>query len=121
MFKKPIYINYKHEIIVQAYLDLLETSVKELCGSDKNKLNAFIEVADVIIDHHNNYKAGTHEGNYSDFMSIIPTNFTAMVSGFLVGHENKENTRSVEIYRQILLDYAYRLVKDLETIKINNE
>ena len=54
-------------------------------------------------------------------MSIIPTNFTAMVSGFLVGHENKENTRSIEIYRQILLDYAYRLVKDLETIKINNE
>ena len=51
-------------------------------------------------------------------MSIIPTNFTAMLNGFLTGIENKDNAGSVRIYKQILTDYAYRVVKDLEHIKL---
>ena len=118
MFKKPIYVDYKHEIIIQSYLDIVFVSIKELVGSDENKLKEFIDVANIIIEHHNNYRTATNEGNYLDFMSIIPTNFTAMINGFLVGYEDEDNRKSVRIYKQILTDYAYRVVKDLEHIKL---
>ena len=118
MFKKPIYVDYKHEIIIQSYLDIIFVSIKELVGSDESKLKEFIDVANIIIEHHNNYRTATNEGNYLDFMSIIPTNFTAMLNGFLTGIENKDNAGSVRIYKQILTDYAYRVVKDLEHIKL---
>ncbi len=121
MFNKPIYVDYKHEIIIEAYFDLIYVTIKELCGSDESKLTEFLDVANIIIEHHNNYKTIAHEGNYADFMSIIPTNFTAMINGFLVGYEDEDNRKSVRIYQQILTDYAYRLVKELETVKTIND
>ena len=121
MLKKPIYVNYQHEIAVETYFDLVYVTIKELCGSDVEKFEDFIHISNVIIDHHNNYKHNTNEGNYLDFMSIIPTNFTAMVNGFLTGIENKENKSSVRIYQEIITNHAYKLVKELEVIKLTNE
>ena len=121
MFKKPIYVNYQHEITVEAYFDIIYVTMKELCGLDEEKFDDFIHISNIIIEHHNNYRAATNEGNYLDFMSIIPTNFTALINGFLAGIENKDNKSSVRIYKEILTNHAYRLVKELETIKLTNE
>ena len=121
MFSKPIYVNYQHEIAVEGYFDLIYITMKELCGSDVEKFEDFIYISNVIIQHHNEYKKNSNEGNYLDFMSIIPTNFTSMLNGFLTGIENENNKSSVAIYNEILTNHAYRLVKELETIRRTNE
>ena len=121
MLKKPVYVNYQHEIAVEAYFDLVYVTIKEICGQDTNKFEDFIYICNIIIEHHNNYKHNINEGNYLDFMSIIPTNFTSMINGFLTGIENKQNASAVRIYKELITNQAYKLVKELEQIKILND
>ena len=75
----------------------------------------------MIIEYHNGYRKGTDEGNFTDFLSIIPTNYSCMVSGFLAGFENKENRKEVRMYRFMLSDYAHEVVSDLENLKLEND
>ena len=56
MLKKPVYVNYQHEIAVEAYFDLVYVTIKEICGQDTNKFEDFIYICNIIIEHHNNYK-----------------------------------------------------------------
>tara|TARA_R100000458_G_scaffold55931_1_gene60367 strand:- start:8306 stop:8668 length:363 start_codon:yes stop_codon:yes gene_type:complete len=120
MLKKPVYANIQHQIILQDYFDLILTSINEVTEQE-SKVKDFIDVANVIIDHHNNYRKGTHEGNWLDFLSIIPTHFSIMISGYLCGLETKENRKEVRAYRLLLSDYGFTLVDRLQKIQIENE
>ena len=121
MLLKPISISQEHKVILQAYLDLIQASIKEVTKDDKEKYNNFIDISNIIIEHHNNYRDNLQTGNYLDFMNIIPTNFTCLVNGFLTGLEDKENRKKVIMYRHMLSEYSFRMIDDLQNLKILNE
>lgn len=117
MLKKPIYANYQHEAIVKEYLALIINSIDDLTGKNEEKFNDFLDVCNIIIDYHNKYKMHATKGNYHDFLSIIPTNFSIMTTGFLCGFETKRNRKKTRAYRFMLSDIAFKVVEDLEKIK----
>ena len=89
MFKEAITINYLHKILLTDYFKLLEQTIDDCTGRNNSKYNDYIDIANLIIEHHNQYRKNTTIGNYHDFMSIIPTNMSIMTTGFLAGLENK--------------------------------
>tara|TARA_R110002051_G_scaffold133403_1_gene206774 strand:- start:198 stop:560 length:363 start_codon:yes stop_codon:yes gene_type:complete len=113
---KPIYINHQHEAIVQSYLDTIFDSVREVVIED-SKYNDFIDIANVIIDYHNQYSEHKNIGNFDDFLMIIPINFSTMVSGFFCGYENKSNATRVKIHRHLLSEFGLHVCKDLKKLK----
>lgn len=97
------------------------TAVAEVTKRNTSKFNDFIDVANIIIEHHNSYKHDMSEGNFYDFMSIIPTNMSVAIQGFMAGIETKRNSVKVRAYRVMLTNYAFDLVNSLGKIKLYNE
>ncbi len=116
---RPIYISKQHEVIIQSYLDSIHESVNEL--TTQSKYNDFLDISNIIIEYHNAYSEGKHEGNLHDFLMIIPVNFSTMVSGFFCGLENKDNASSVRVHRQLLFNYSLKVIQDLQEIQILND
>ena len=121
MLLKPISLNYQHEIALQVYLDMITTSIKDVT-QDEDKFKDFLDVSNIIIEHHNNYKTDVLEdANYQDFISLIPTHFTAMVNGYLVGLENETNRNTVRLYKHLLSEEAYNFIDKVQEIKIEKD
>ena len=121
MLLNPISLNYRHEIILRKYLDNVLTYIKEVTP-DEDRYQEFIDVANIIIEHHNNYRSDVlATANYQDFMSLIPTHFTAMINGYLTGIENEKNRNSVRVYKHILSEEAYNYIDKIQDIKIEKD
>lgn len=114
MLKSPIAINNLHKFLLVEYLELSKTTVKQCTGNNTSRYKDYIDICNVIIDHHNHYKHGSREGNFYDFLSIIPTNMSVMTAGFLAGMETKMNAKNVRTSRFMLTEYAHGLVAQLE-------
>ena len=117
---QPIYINHQHEAIVKSYLDTIFDSVREVVKED-SKYNDFVDIANVIIDYHNQYGDNKTPGNFHDFLMIIPINFSTMVSGFFAGYENKDNGTTVKIHRHLLSEFGLKVIKDLSKLTPTND
>ena len=111
-------INYQHKILLERYTQTVLETIKLITGTNESKYNDFLDVYTIIIDYHNEYKNGLEPGNYLDFLSIIPTNLSIAVQGFLVGIENKRNSARVRAIKLLLNNLAFELVSDMEYIKI---
>mgnify|MGYP003649716914 FL=1 len=121
MLLKPISINYQHEIALQVYLDMITTSIKDVTKNE-DKYKDFIDVANIIIEHHNNYRKDVLVlANYQDFISLIPTHFTAMLNGYLTGLENEKNRNSVRLYKHLLSEEAYNFIEKVQDLKIEQD
>jgi len=121
MLLNPICLNYKHEIALRVYLEMITTTIKDIT-KDESKYKDFIDVANIIIEHHNNYKSDILEvANYTDFMSLIPTHFTAMVNGYLTGIENETNRTSVRVYKHLLSEEAYNFIDKIQDLEIEKD
>ena len=121
MLLKPISINYQHEIALQVYLDMITTTIKDVTKNEE-KYNDFIDVANIIIEHHNNYRKDVLVlANYQDFISLIPTHFTAMLNGYLTGIENENNKNSVRLYKHLLSEEAYNFIDKVQHIEIEQD
>ena len=121
MLSKPICLNYKHEIALSVYLEMITTSIKDIT-KDESKYNNFIDVANIIIEHHNNYKSDVlGMANYQDFISLIPTHFTAMINGYLTGIENETNRNTVRVYKHILSEEAYNYIDKVQDLEIEKD
>ena len=121
MLSKPICLNYKHEIALSVYLEMITTSIKDITKNEE-KYNNFIDVANIIIEHHNNYKSDVlGMANYQDFISLIPTHFTAMINGYLTGIENEINRNTVRVYKHILSEEAYNYIDKVQDLEIEKD
>ena len=121
MLLKPISINYQHEIALQVYLDMITATIKDVTKNE-DKYKDFIDVANIIIEHHNNYRKDVLVlANYQDFISLIPTHFTAMVNGYLTGLENEKNRNTVRLYKQLLSEEGYNFIDKVQDIKIERD
>ena len=121
MLLKPICLNYKHEIALRVYLEMITTTIKDIT-KDESKYKDFIDVANIIIDHHNNYKSDVlGVANYQDFISLIPTHFTAMINGYLTGIENETNRSTVRVYKHLLSEEAYNFIDKVQDLEIEKD
>ena len=117
---KPVYINHHHEVIIETYLDAIHDSVREVT-SDISKYRDFQDISNIIIEYHNRYSDEKNEGNFYDFLMIIPINFSTMVSGYFCGLENKENATLVRIHRNLLYNYGQKVIEDLRKLQPIND
>tara|TARA_Y100000593_G_C4207288_1_gene284930 strand:+ start:116 stop:421 length:306 start_codon:yes stop_codon:yes gene_type:complete len=100
---------------------MITTSIKDIT-KDESKYNNFIDVANIIIEHHNNYKSDVlGMANYQDFISLIPTHFTAMINGYLTGIENEINRNTVRVYKHILSEEAYNFIDKVQDLEIEKD
>ena len=121
MLLKPISINYQHEIALQVYLDMITATIKDVTKNE-DKYKDFIDVANIIIEHHNNYRKDVLVlANYQDFISLIPTHFTAMLNGYLTGLENEKNRNTVRLYKHLLSEEGYNFIEKVQDIKIEQD
>ena len=121
MLLKPISINYQHQVALELYLDMITTTIEDITNND-SKFKDFIDVCNIIIEHHNTYRNDILEiGNYNDFISIIPTHFTAMIQGYLTGLEQEQNRSTIRIYKQLLSQEAYNYIDKVKNINIEKD
>ena len=73
---KPIYVSIQHEIIIKKYLDLVYTSIQDVCKDDKQRYKDFKDIGKLIIEYHNNYGNSAREDNYWDWLMILPINLS---------------------------------------------
>tara|TARA_R100001460_G_scaffold13815_3_gene31162 strand:- start:3031 stop:3393 length:363 start_codon:yes stop_codon:yes gene_type:complete len=118
---KPIFANTMHQIIINDYLKLMLSFVKEI--SSETKYENFKEVLELIIEYHNSYgkDVSVISGNWNDWLMIIPINTSVMVNGFFAGIQTKRNLESIRAYKLLLDNALEMLVRDLRDIEKNNE
>jgi len=122
VLKKPICISIEHSVLVKDYLTTLVNAIEEVTGTNKAKFQDYIDVLNIVIEHHNGYKKHYEEAtNYYDFMSIIPTNMSIMTTGFLAGIETKRNAKKARAYRLYLNNYAFEMVDRLNNLRLQSD
>jgi|TARA_R110002020_G_scaffold29221_2_gene92260 hypothetical protein len=116
---KPIFANTTHQILINDYLNLMLTFAKEI--STKSKYQNFKEVMELVIEYHNSYGEDVEQGNWNDWLMIIPINTSVMVNGFFAGIYTKGNSEIIKSYKLLLDNSLELLVRDLRGIDYNNE
>jgi|TARA_R110002020_G_scaffold55041_2_gene152955 hypothetical protein len=117
--KKPIYANAEHEVIISAYILMIQEFVRDVANDTRYK--NFLEVLSIVIEYHNNYGKGVRENNYWDFLMILPINLTVMTNGFLAGIETKGNSSVVRAYRILLNEMVQDVVSKIERLEPIND
>ena len=121
MLKEPIAINNIHKFLLKEYLQFLDTTIKTCTKSNIDKYLEYIDLCNIVIEHHNGYKKGMGENNFYDFLGIIPTNLSLMSNGFLAGMETKRNAKQIRIFRLLITEYSHDLVEKLDKLEPINE
>jgi len=113
---KPVYINHHHEVLIETYLNTVYDTIQSVVR-EKDKRDDFMDVVDVILEYHNNYGNDRDAGNYRDFLMIIPLNISMMVTGFLAGYEDSSNASMIRVHRELLGQFALRVIEDISKIE----
>tara|TARA_R110002012_G_scaffold203158_1_gene372515 strand:- start:127 stop:486 length:360 start_codon:yes stop_codon:yes gene_type:complete len=117
---KPIYANNEHEIIVSAYIVMIKEFVKDI--SNETRWNNFLDVLEVVIEYHNNYGKGVREnGNYWDWLMILPINLSILTNGYLAAIETKKNSAIVRSYKLLLNEMVQDVVDKIEKLEPIND
>ena len=89
--------------------------------SSPTKYQNFKEVLELIIEYHNSYGKDVNDGNWNDWLMIIPINTSVMVNGFFAGIQTKRNLESIRAYKLLLDNNLDLLVRELRDIDYQNE
>jgi hypothetical protein len=117
---KPIYSNQEHKAILELYINMCKEFAKDV--SSRSRYNAYLDVLDTIIEYHNNYGKGMREnGNFYDWIMIIPTNVAVATNGFFAGLETKRNAATIRSYKVILEQLLYDSVDKIDKIEPAND
>ena len=117
---KPIYSSEEHKAILELYINMCKEFAKDV--SNKHKYHNFLDVIDTIIEYHNNYGKGMREeGNFYDWIMIIPINLSVAINGFFAGLETKRNAATIRSYKVILEQLLYESVEKIDHIEPTND
>ena len=117
---KPIYANNEHEIIVSAYIVMIKEFVKDV--SNETRWHNFLDVLEVVTEYHNNYGKGVREnGNYWDWLMILPINLSVLTNGYLAAIETKKNSAVVRSYKILLNEMVQDVVDKIEKLEPIND
>ena len=114
--KIPVFANKQHEVIIKSYIKMHKDFVRDVANDVRWK--NYLDVLNIIIDYHNNYR---ENGNWQDWLMIIPINLAVMTNGFLSGIETKKNKTIVHSYRTVINEMAHDVSDKLDNLKIISE
>jgi len=112
----PIYASHQHQSIIEPYTEACKQFAKDV--STKSKYNNYLDLLDIIIEYHNNYRTN---GNFYDWLMIIPINLSVATNGFFAGLENKNNAALVRAYKVVLEQMAHDTVDKINLLEPENE
>tara|TARA_Y100000004_G_scaffold63462_1_gene71164 strand:- start:8751 stop:9110 length:360 start_codon:yes stop_codon:yes gene_type:complete len=118
--RKYDYVNAQHKIIIDTFLtEVIETAND--CSPTNIRFAEFMYVIDMILDYHNEYGKTWGDGNFLDYLNIIPTNGLCAINGYLAGLVTKRNANKIAIYKKELSALGLKTVHELSKIKVTNE
>ena len=118
--QKTIYANEQHKSIIEAYLLMCKNFAEEV--SSKPRYNNYLELIDIIIEYSNNYGTGTKEnGNFYDWLMVIPINLSVATNGFFAGLETKRNSAVIRAYRVLLDQMIQDVAEKLYELEPKND
>ena len=116
----PIYASQEHRSIIEVYITTCKDFTKDI--STDSKYKSYLEVLELIIEYHNGYGNGFREnGNFYDWIMILPINLSVMTSGFLAGIETKKNLAVIRAYKVVLDEMLKTAVNKLDNLEPDNE
>ena len=117
---EPIFASHEHKASVEVYMSMCKEFAKDI--SSENKYNNFLEVITIITEYHNNYGQGIKEqGNFYDWLMIIPVNLSVATNGFFAGIETKKNSAVVRAYRVVLDQMLQEVVDKIDNLEPTND
>ena len=117
---KPIYASQEHQSIIDVYITMCKEFIKDI--STKTKYNNYLDVYKIIIEYHNGYGEGVREnGNFYDWVMIIPINLSVATNGFFAGIETKSNAAVVRAYRVVLDEMLQETVSKIDLLEPKND
>ena len=117
---KPIYASQEHQSIIEVYIRMCKEFIKDI--STKTKYNNYLDVYKIIIEYHNGYGEGIREnGNFYDWVMIIPINLSVATNGFFAGIETKSNAAVVRAYRVVLDEMLQETVSKIDLLEPKND
>ena len=117
---KPIYASQEHQSIIDVYITMCKEFTKDI--STKTKYNNYLDVYKIIIEYHNGYGEGIREnGNFYDWVMIIPINLSVATNGFFAGIETKSNAAVVRAYRVVLDEMLQETVSKIDLLEPKND
>ena len=117
---KPIYASQEHQSIIDVYITMCKEFTKDI--STKTKYNNYLDVYKIIIEYHNGYGEGMREnGNFYDWIMIIPINLSVATNGFFAGIETKSNAAVVRAYRVVLDEMLQETVSKIDSLEPKND
>ena len=117
---KPIYSSEEHKSIIEVYITMCTQFVRD--STTQARYNNYLEVVDIIIEYSNGYGEGCREnGNFYDWITILPINFSVATNGFFAGIETKTNLGVLRAYRVVLDQLLQETVDRLDKLEPRND
>jgi hypothetical protein len=117
---KPIYASEEHKVIIEAYLIMCQEFAKDV--SSKSRYYNYLDVVETIVEYSNNYGAGTREnGNFYDWLTIIPINMSVATNGFFAGLETNKNRAVIRAYKTVLNEVVGDVVDKIDNLEEPSE
>ena len=116
---KPIYASEEHKTIIETYMLMCQEFAKEV--SSKSRYHNYLDVADTILEYHNNYGSGVKEDNWYDWLMIIPINMSVMTNGFFAGLETNKNRAVIRAYKTVLNEMVGDVVDKIDSLEEPSE
>jgi hypothetical protein len=114
--KIPVCANKEHEVIIKSYIKMHKDFARDV--ANEQRWQSYLQILNIIIDYHNNYR---DNGNWHDWLMIIPINLTVMTNGFLSGIETKRNTTLINSYKTVINEMVHDVTDKLDNLKIASE
>jgi hypothetical protein len=114
--RKPIYANNEHEVIIKAYIVMLQEFSRDVANT--RRWENYLEMMDIIIEYHNK---AVRENNWYDWIMILPLNLSIMTNGFFAGIETKRNETIIKSYKILLNEMLQDVIDKIEKLEPINE
>ena len=117
---KPIYSSQEHKSIISVYTTMCKQFTQDV--ATKTRYHNYLEVLDLIIEYSNEYGKGHREdGNFYDWLMILPINISVATNGFFAGIETKSNAAVVRAYRVVLDEMLQETVSKIDLLEPKND
>ena len=118
--QKPIYSSEQHRSIIEVYTAMCKQFTQDI--TTQTRYNNYLEVLDLIVEYSNGYGEGIREnGNFYDWIMIIPINLSVATSGFFAGIETRSNAATVRAYKVVLDQLLQETVDRLDSLEPKND
>jgi len=112
----PIYASHEHKCLMEPYIEACKQFVEDV--STKSKYNNYLDLLEIIMEYHNNYRTN---GNFYDWLMVIPINLSVATNGFFAAIETKKNAATVRAYKLVLDGMLQETVIKIGDLDVENE